>query len=142
MSDRLNPYHRIMPENDTSKQNAFSHLSDSARSYIRLLVEDTKLSVAEKLTRLLAAVAMCSLLTILITAALVFVSIAAGLALSTVIPPLWAFVIVAAFYILMMVLLLCFRTKLLVNPIARFISRLLLDAPQSSESNDKPATTA
>lgn len=131
-----------MPENDTSKQNAFSRLTESARTYMRLLMEDTKLNVAEKLTRLLAAIALCSLLTILITAALVFISIAAGLALSTVMSPLWAFVIVASFYILMMVLLLCFRTKLLVNPIARFISRLLLDAPQTNKSNDKPATTA
>ena len=85
---------------------------------------------------------MCSLLTILITAALVFISIAAGLALSTIIPPLWAFIIVAGFYIIVMVLLICFRTKLLVNPIARFISRLILDAPKTPESDDKPASVS
>lgn len=131
-----------MTENDSSKQTAFSRLSESARTYIRLLVEDTKLNVVEKLTRLLAAIAMCSLLTILTTAALVFISIAAGLALSTVIPPLWAFIIVAGLYITVMILLICFRTKLLVNPIARFISRLLLDAPQNPESDDKPASVS
>lgn len=130
-----------MTENDSTKQTAFSRLSESASTYIRLLVEDTKLNMVEKLTRLLSAIAMCSLLTILITAALVFISIAAGLALSTIIPPLWAFIIVAGFYIIVMILLICYRTRLLVNPIARFISRLLLDAPktQNPESNDKSA---
>lgn len=130
-----------MTENDSTKQTAFSRLSESASTYIRLLVEDTKLNMVEKLTRLLSAIAMCSLLTILITAALVFISIAAGLALSTIIPPLWAFIIVAGFYIIVMILLICYRTRLLVNPIARFISRLLLDAPktQTPESNDKSA---
>lgn len=142
MAGRLYLFHHIMTENDSSKQTAFSRLSESARNYVRLLVEDTKLSVVEKLTRLLAAIAMCSLLTILITAALVFISIAAGLALSTIIPPLWAFIIVAGFYIIVMVLLICFRTKLLVNPIARFISRLILDAPKTPESDDKPASVS
>ena len=141
MAGRLYLFHHIMTENDSSKQTAFSRLSESARNYVRLLV-DTKLSVVEKLTRLLAAIAMCSLLTILITAALVFISIAAGLALSTIIPPLWAFIIVAGFYIIVMVLLICFRTKLLVNPIARFISRLILDAPKTPESDDKPASVS
>lgn len=133
-----------MTENDSTKQTAFSRLSESASTYIRLLVEDTKLNMVEKLTRLLSAIAMCSLLTILITAALVFISIAAGLALSTIIPPLWAFIIVAGFYIIVMILLICYRTRLLVNPIARFISRLLLDAPKSPnpESNDKSASVS
>lgn len=133
-----------MTENDSTKQTAFSRLSESASTYIRLLVEDTKLNMVEKLTRLLSAIAMCSLLTILITAALVFISIAAGLALSTIIPPLWAFIIVAGFYIIVMILLICYRTRLLVNPIARFISRLLLDAPktQNPESNDKSASVS
>lgn len=133
-----------MTENDSTKQTAFSRLSESASTYIRLLVEDTKLNMVEKLTRLLSAIAMCSLLTILITAALVFISIAAGLALSTIIPPLWAFIIVAGFYIIVMILLICYRTRLLVNPIARFISRLLLDAPKSQnpESNDKSASVS
>lgn len=133
-----------MTENDSTKQTAFSRLSESASTYIRLLIEDTKLNMVEKLTRLLSAIAMCSLLTILITAALVFISIAAGLALSTIIPPLWAFIIVAGFYIIVMILLICYRTRLLVNPIARFISRLLLDAPkpQNPESNDKSASVS
>jgi|GEM_PF-935958 hypothetical protein len=133
-----------MTENDSTKQTAFSRLSESASTYIRLLIEDTKLNMVEKLTRLLSAIAMCSLLTILITAALVFISIAAGLALSTIIPPLWAFIIVAGFYIIVMILLICYRTRLLVNPIARFISRLLLDAPKSQnpESNDKSASVS
>ena len=108
--------------------------------YIKLLVEDTRLNVAEKLTRLLSAIALCSLLTIVGTVALVFISIAVGFALATVMSPLWAFIIVAGFYIAVLIILIACRTSLLVNPIARFISRLLLPAPQKPQNDDnKPA---
>ena len=103
--------------------------------YVKLLVEDTRLNVAEKLTRLLSAIALCSLLTIIGTAALVFISIAVGMALATVIAPLWAFIIVAGFYIAVLVILVTCRNALLVNPIARFISRLLLPAPQKPHTD-------
>lgn len=129
-----------MAENESNKS-SFTGLSEAVRSYISLLIEDAKLNAAEKLTRLLSAIALCSLLTILTTVILVFVSIAAGVALAAVIKPLWAFVAVASLYILIMVLLICYRTRLLVDPIARFISRLLLDAPKTPESaHDKPAS--
>ena len=108
--------------------------------YVKLLVEDTRLNVAEKLTRLLSAIALCSLLTIVGTVALVFISIAVGLALAAAIDPLWAFIIVAGFYIILLVLLVACRNTLLVNPIARFISRLLLPTPQKPHNDDtKPA---
>lgn len=129
-----------MSETESTKS-SLTGLSEAVRSYVSLLIEDAKLNAAEKLTRLLSAIALCSLLTILTTVILVFVSIAAGVALAAVIKPLWAFVAVASLYILMVVVLICYRTQLLVDPIARFISRLLLDAPKTPESaHDKPAS--
>lgn len=118
----------------------FADLTRSITSYVRLLIEDTRLSATEKLIRACSGIALCSLLLILGTVALVFISISVSLLLSTVMAPLWAFVIVAGFYILLAVLLLLFRTPLVVNPIARFISRLLLPAPQKPASDDKPST--
>ncbi|MDE6612447.1 MAG: phage holin family protein [Muribaculaceae bacterium] len=117
------------------------NLSATVAQYIRLLIEDTRLNVAEKLTRLLSAIALSALLTIVGTVALVFISIAVGFALAEIVPPLWSFIIVAGFYIVVLILLITCRTALLVNPIARFISSLLLPAPQKPKTNDdKPAT--
>lgn len=126
--------------NNNENPGSFSSISSDVGKYVSLLVEDTKLNIAEKLTRLLSAVALCSLLTIVVTVALVFVSIAVGLALSHVFSPLWAFCCVAAFYIIMLVVLVVARKQLLVNPIARFISVLLLDPPQEKPANDAQST--
>lgn len=119
----------------------FRSLGQVVGRYLSLLIEDTRLNVAEKLTRMLSAIALCALLTIISTVALVFVSIAVGLALADALDPLWAFIIVAGFYIVLLILLVTCRTTLIVNPIARFISRLLLPAPQKPHTtDDKPAT--
>lgn len=115
---------------------SFSSLGNAVASYVRLLIEDTRLNVAEKLTRLLSAVALSALLTIICTVALVFVSIAVGMALAAVIDPLWSFIIVAGFYLAVLVVLVTCRNALIVTPIARFISRLLLPAPQKKKEND------
>jgi len=126
------------PENNAT----FSSVGAVIGDYIKLLVEDTRLNVAEKLTRLLSAIALCSLLTIVVTVALVFVSIAVGLALTHIFSPLLAFSSVAAFYIILMIILIAARKKLLADPIARFISVLLLDPPQEpTPTNDSQPTT-
>lgn len=127
---------------DEKRSGSFGALIDTITRYIKLLIEDTRLNVAEKLIRLLAAVAISALVTILVTAVVVFVSIAVGLALSEVMNPLWAFLIVAAFYLLILVVLIVCRNTLIITPIARFISRLLLQAPQQEPHHDQPATVS
>lgn len=112
-------------------------IGNTVSRYIKLLIEDTRLNVAEKLTRLLSAIALASLVTIVSTVALVFVSIAVAMALSAALTPLWAFVIVAGFYVLLLCVLVGLRRTLIVNPIARFLSTLLLEAPQATRSHDE-----
>lgn len=131
-----------MDTTDDRPDTGFSGIADTIKTYVGLLMEDTRLNLAEKLTRLMSAIAVAALLTVFITAALLFLSIAAGYAIAEWTGPLWAFVIVAAFYVLLIALLLVFRTALIVNPVARFISRLVLPAPQKSERNDKSASVS
>ena len=50
-------------------------LGDTVVRYLKLLVEDTRLSLAEKLTRLLSALAVCAIVIILATVAVVFITI-------------------------------------------------------------------
>lgn len=122
------------------KGNTGSGLTETVALYVKLLLEDARLTLAEKLTRLLSAIALCALLLILGIVALVFVSIAVAIMLAASLNPMWALVIVATFYIVVLVVLLVCRNALLVNPIARFISRLVLKAPQKENDNDKSAT--
>jgi len=128
-------------ETNGAKPTGLTTISQIIGKYIKLLVEDTRLSIAEKLTRLLATIALVSLLTIITTVALVFISIAVGIALAQSLSPLWSFVIIASFYIALLVILVTCRRSLLVNPIARFISTLLLQPPTKTETGNDQSTT-
>ena len=97
--------------------------------YLKLLIEDTRLNVAEKLTRLMSAVAIAAILLFLAVVTLVFLSLGISMALSEVMKPLWAFIIVAGFYMVLCVVLIVARKQLIVDPIARFLSKLLLNPP-------------
>ncbi len=132
----LNQYNHIMDTHDNP--GSLSGIGQILSKYLKLLIEDTRLNVAEKLTRLLATIALASLLTIIVTVALVFVSIAVGIALA--LSPLWSFVIVAGFYIVLLIVLVACRKALLLNPIARFISSILLPAPSQNETGHDQST--
>lgn len=120
-----------MEHRDNRPQGITSALTASVSRYIKLLLEDTRLNVTEKITRLLSALTLCALLLVLAIAALLFLSIAACRALGDVMNPIWAYIIIAAFYALLAVIVFLGKNTLIVNPIARFVSRLLLEAPEN-----------
>ena len=127
-----------MPQTD--QPSGISLLLRTISEYLKLLVEDARLTAAEKLTKLLSVCVLFVLLTMLITVAMLFLTIAVSLALSAAISPLWAFIIVTAFYLLLIVLVVTCRRSLIENPIARFITALIVKEPceqkPTSENND------
>lgn len=128
-----------MTEHDNEARNG---LMNTIGRYLKLLVEDTRLGLAEKLTRLLSAITVCALLAVLALVALLFITIGVSHMLQPALSPMWAYMAVAAFYILLIVVLIAFKRQLVVDPIARFISSLIIEPPvstHSSNSNDKPA---
>lgn len=127
-----------MPQTD--QPSGISLLLRTISEYLKLLVEDARLNAAEKLTKLLSVCVLFVLLTMLITVAMLFLTIAVSLALSAAISPLWAFIIVTAFYLLLIVLVVTCRRSLIENPIARFITALIVKEPceqkPTPENND------
>ena len=122
-----------MEQSDPRSSSVTSAIGTTVSRYIKLLLEDTRLNVAEKLTRLFSALTVCALVLVLALATLLFMSIAAGMALADIMNPILAYVIVGSFYaVLALVIFLC-KTSLIVNPIARFISRLLIEAPENAQ---------
>lgn len=116
-----------MQQND--RTGGVKRLLQTISEYLKLLVEDVRLGAAEKLTKLLSVGVLFMLLTLLVTVAMLFLTVAVCLALSEAISPLWAFIIVTLFYVLVIVLVVAFRRVLIENPIARFISTLLIEQP-------------
>ena len=122
-----------MEQGDPRSSSVTSAVMSTVSRYIKLLLEDTRLNVTEKLTRLLSALTVCALLLVLALATLLFLSLAAGQALADVMNPIWAYVIVASFYAVIAVVIFFCKTVLIVNPIARFLSRLLIEAPENTQ---------
>ena len=116
-----------MPQTD--QPSGMNLLLRTISEYLKLLVEDARLNAAEKLTKLLSVCVLFVLLTMLVTVAMLFLTIAVSLALSAAISPLWAFIIVTAFYALLIVLVVTCRRSLIENPIARFITALIVKEP-------------
>lgn len=102
-------------------------------------VESLRLSAAERLTLLLSAIAIAALATILGTAVILFVSIGAATLLQSVAPHS-AYFIVAGFYALLLVLLFLLRRPLVIDPVARLVTRLIVAPPDDFTPSSTPTT--
>ena len=103
----------------------FDSLKKGLRRLFRLYLEKTRLTVAERLSLLLAAGVMffiCSLLGII---GMVFVSGALIELLALWISPIAAWAIVGGIYFLLTALIVVLRKPLIFNPVSRFVSMLI-----------------
>ncbi|MDE6311343.1 MAG: hypothetical protein K2L96_05945 [Muribaculaceae bacterium] len=103
--------------------------------YLRLTAEDLRLTAAEKLTVLFSTVTFFALVLIIGTVALVFVSIGIGHWLAATVAPLMAYLYIAIFYVLILAVLIIFKRQLLIDPICRFVTRLIVEAPKLERQN-------
>lgn len=109
----------------------------NVRELGRLYLDNLKLLSVEKMTVLFSHGVLGALLIILGACALFFISMAIVFILGQVLPIMWCFLIMGGFYLLVGILLFLFRTQLLVNPIARFLSRLFLENPEVQETTNQ-----
>jgi hypothetical protein len=109
------------------------------RRLIRLYGEGARLLASEKLTLLLSGVALVAVVMALGLFALVFLTLALTQLLLTCMSAPVAYMLVGGFYVLLALLAIGLRRPLIINPIARAISRLLLDppTPRSSKGHGK-----
>lgn len=102
------------------------------REYIELNIENVRLTAAQKTTVFLTTVAFAAVIFIIGSMVLLFLSIGIGHLLATTIAPHWAYMFVAAFYVLLLVIVIACKRTILLNPIARFMTRLLLAPPEEN----------
>ena len=95
-----------------------------------LYFQNVRLKTTEKITILLAAIAFYAVAMAMGLVCLVFVSIGIGHLLATTLAPHLAYLFIAAFYLILFVLTIVFRRQIFIDPIARFVSRLLVEVPE------------
>lgn len=117
------------PTNESRQASAYLSLWESLRRLFNLEVDNAKMMVAEKLTVLSARLAVCFVVFVVGTCTLIFASMGVADILLENLPPRWTYLLIAAFYALVIVILIAFRRRIFVNPIARFMTRVILDSP-------------
>lgn len=95
----------------------------------KLYIESARIGLTEKLTRLLTGIAIALVVLLFVIICLAFISIGVASEISDALSPAAAYLIVSGFYILLIVILISFKRTLVINPIARFLSKIIFDAP-------------
>lgn len=116
------------------QETAYSRLYCEVKRLCALEIEKARLILAEKLTLLFGQIALVAIAFVVGTVALIFLSMSLSDFLLKTLEPCWTYLIVAGFYLLMVLLVVCFRRKLIIDPIARYISRLIVKPPTHNSS--------
>lgn len=95
-----------------------------------LYFSNVRLKTTEKITILLSMVAFYATVMALGLVCLVFVSIGIGHLLATTLAPHLAYLFIALFYLILFVVTVMLRRQIFVDPISRFMSRLLVEVPE------------
>ena len=113
-----------------SPLSSLGSLYTGVKLLLGLQIENLRLKLTEKITILLAMVAFYAVVMALGLVFFVFVSLALSDLLATVLPPYIAYMILALVYVLAFVLICLLRRQIFIDPIARFMSRLLVEFPE------------
>lgn len=107
---------------------------------IRLYLDNVRLTVAEKLTVVFSAAVVLISLLVLGIFALAFFSGAMVQLLALVLPQWVCYAICFGFFVLLMILVLTLRKWVIINPIARFVSRLIFEEKENEKSHEEHVT--
>ena len=104
-----------------------AQLAESLKHYVGVQSEYVKLDIIEKVVRLLTLTAMALVVVLTLLLMLIYLSFAAAYALSPLVGTVWAFVIIAGVYFLLLVLFLRNRRNWIEKPLVSFLADLLLN---------------
>lgn len=116
-----------MSENNANLQAVWRRVREIGSLYL----ENLRLTSTEKATILISNAVVAMIMGVFLAAATLFISFGLMELVAQVLPKFWSLMIVGAFYILLALGIFMLRKPLIMNPIARFLSRLFLDPPVS-----------
>lgn len=101
-------------------------LVEAIKHYLSLQGRYAKLDIMTKMVRLLTVATMGFVLSVLLMLALIYLSFGAAYALAPLVGYGWAFSMVAAAYLLLLLLCICFRKKWIERPLVRLFADILI----------------
>lgn len=103
-----------------------AQLIEVVRHYIGLQTKYMKLDVIDKIVRLLTALVMVAVLSLLLFIGLIYLSFAAAYALEPLMGIAVAFACIAGVYFAVLLLFVIFRKKWIERPLVRFLASMLM----------------
>lgn len=101
-----------------------------------LYVENARLTLTEKLTRLLSTIALVAVVFVLISMCLLFLSVCVCDILVEKLSPTGACLIVGGFYLLIILVIILLRRPLILDPVCRFLSRVIIEHPNDLRNDN------
>lgn len=120
----------MMEEIDNNMSMKF--MGQVVRRFLRLGLDNMRLTLTEKLTVLFSAMAFFVIAIALCAFVLVFISVGMVKLLTLSMPEHFAYMLVSVVYLIVFGVLYVLRQKIIVDPIARFLSRLLVKPPKTN----------
>ena len=105
---------------------SIAQLIEVLKEYVGLQKEYLKLDVIDKVVRLVTALTLAIVLTILGVAVLFYLSFAAVYWLEPLTGTAWAFFMVALFFFALLVAVFIFRKAWIERPLVRFLANILM----------------
>ena len=110
-------------------------LIETVKRYLHLRIEQVKFLGTEKLSIILAAMVFLMVTILLAVIAVCYFSVALLQLLQSCVGIVWAGVIMGVVMLLLIVLVNMMRRRWILDPIARFLSRVLLDDKDDNTEN-------
>ena len=102
-------------------------LAGVLKHYAGLQKEYVKLDVIEKVVRLTTVFTLLLVFAFLVMLMLIYLSFAAAYALAPHVGSVWAFSLIAGFYLFVLILFFMFKKRWIEKPLVRFLAGLLMD---------------
>ncbi|WP_346696012.1 phage holin family protein [Barnesiella viscericola] len=113
-------------------ENALKRLFDEGKKYLTLQIDYAKLTATENLSVILGMSVLFIIILVLAVGAGIYLSFALVYLLEPLVGIVGSYALLGALFLLLIALVVIFKQRLILAPITRFISRVLLD-----NDNDK-----
>jgi len=110
----------------SENKSQFRQIIDEGKEYVKYRLEYGKLTLTEKLVMLLSSLALGLICVFLGVLGIFFLSISALDWIASFVGHSWAAMIICGAYVLLTVLVIVLRKQLIINPMSRLISRIIL----------------
>lgn len=119
--------------------NEYKQLWQQVKNHISLQLQYSKLTLAEKLTLLASRLILVMIAIMLGASVMLILSGALIVALAPGVGETWiACLIVAAIYLVLLLLVFAYRRSLIIDPVTRFITKLLLGNIDDNNTTQSP----